>query len=174
MAKVLQDNFGVESGYMTTCHAYTNDRSLLDAAHKDPRRARGAAQSIIPTSTGAARVVGVIFPELLGRVDGMALRVPIPDGSITDFVAQVGGETSAEEVNTAFKQAAEGALKDILDYSEAPLVSSDIVGNPASCIFDSQLTMSVGRTVKVLGWYDNKWGFSHRTADLVRYIGGRL
>jgi glyceraldehyde 3-phosphate dehydrogenase len=174
MAKVLQDNFGVESGYMTTCHAYTNDRSLLDAAHKDPRRARGAAQSIIPTSTGAARVVGVIFPELLGRVDGMALRVPIPDGSITDFVAQVVRETSAEEVNTAFKQAAEGALKDILDYSEAPLVSSDIVGNPASCIFDSQLTMSVGRTVKVLGWYDNEWGFSHRTADLVRYIGGRL
>jgi glyceraldehyde 3-phosphate dehydrogenase len=174
MAKVLQDNFGVESGYMTTCHAYTNDQSLLDAAHKDPRRARGAAQSIIPTSTGAARVVGVIFPELLGRVDGMALRVPIPDGSITDFVAQVVRETSAEEVNTAFKQAAEGALKDILDYSEAPLVSSDIVGNPASCIFDSQLTMSVGRTVKVLGWYDNEWGFSHRTADLVRYIGGRL
>jgi glyceraldehyde 3-phosphate dehydrogenase len=174
MAKVLQDNFGVESGYMTTCHAYTNDQSLLDAAHKDPRRARGAAQSIIPTSTGAARVVGVIFPELLGRVDGMALRVPIPDGSITDFVAQVVRETSAEEVNTAFKQAAEGALKDILDYSEAPLVSNDIVGNPASCIFDSQLTMSVGRTVKVLGWYDNEWGFSHRTADLVRYIGGRL
>jgi len=146
----------------------------LDAAHKDPRRARGAAQSIIPTSTGAARVVGVIFPELRGRVDGMALRVPIPDGSITDFVAQVGRETSAEEVNTAFKQAAEGALKDILDYSEAPLVSSDIVGNPASCIFDSQLTMSVGRTVKVLGWYDNEWGFSNRTADLVSYIGGRL
>ena len=174
MAKVLQDNFGVESGYMTTCHAYTNDQSLLDAAHKDPRRARGAAQSIIPTSTGAARVVGVIFPELLGRVDGMALRVPIPDGSITDFVAQVVRETSAEEVNTAFKQAAEGALKDILDYSEAPLVSSDIVGNPASCIFDSQLTMSVGRTVKVLGWYDNEWGFSHRTADLVSYVGGRL
>ena len=118
--------------------------------------------------------MGVIFPELLGRVDGMALRVPIPDGSITDFVAQVGWETSVEEVNTAFKQVTEGALKDILDYSEAPLVSSDIVGNPASCIFDSQLTMSVGRTVKVLGWYDNEWGFSHRTADLVRYIGGRL
>jgi glyceraldehyde 3-phosphate dehydrogenase len=174
MAKVLQDNFGIESGYMTTCHAYTNDQSLLDAAHKDPRRARGAAQSIIPTSTGAARVVGVIFPELRGRVDGMALRVPIPDGSITDFVAQVGRETSAEEVNTAFKQAAEGALKDILDYSEAPLVSSDIVGNPASCIFDSQLTMSFGRTVKVLGWYDNEWGFSNRTADLVSYVGGRL
>jgi glyceraldehyde 3-phosphate dehydrogenase len=174
MAKVLQDNFGIESGYMTTCHAYTNDQSLLDSAHKDPRRARGAAQSIIPTSTGAARVVGVIFPELRGRVDGMALRVPIPDGSITDFVALVGRETSAEEVNAAFKRAAEGALKDILDYSEAPLVSSDIVGNPASCIFDSQLTMSVGRTVKVLGWYDNEWGFSNRTADLVRYIGGRL
>jgi glyceraldehyde 3-phosphate dehydrogenase (phosphorylating) len=174
MAKVLQDNFGVESGYMTTCHAYTNDQSLLDSAHKDPRRARGAAQSIIPTSTGAARVVGVIFPELRGRVDGMALRVPIPDGSITDFVVEVGRETSAEEVNAAFKQAAEGALKDILDYSEAPLVSSDIVGNAASCIFDSQLTMSVGRMVKVLGWYDNEWGFSNRTADLVRYVGERL
>jgi glyceraldehyde 3-phosphate dehydrogenase len=174
MAKVLQDNFGIESGYMTTCHAYTNDQSLLDAAHKDPRRARGAAQSIIPTSTGAARVVGLIFPELLGRVDGMALRVPIPDGSITDFVAQVGREASVEEVNAAFKRAAEGEMKEILEYSEAPLVSSDIVGNPASCIFDSQLTMSVGRTVKVLGWYDNEWGFSNRTADLVRYIGGRL
>jgi glyceraldehyde 3-phosphate dehydrogenase len=174
MAKVLQDNFGIESGYMTTCHAYTNDQSLLDAAHRDPRRARGAAQSIIPTSTGAARVVGLIFPELRGRVDGMALRVPIPDGSITDFVAQVGRETSAEEVNAAFERAAEGPLKEILDYSEAPLVSSDIVGNPASCIFDSQLTMSVGRTVKVLGWYDNEWGFSNRTADLVRYIGVRL
>jgi glyceraldehyde 3-phosphate dehydrogenase len=174
MAKVLQDNFGIESGYMTTCHAYTNDQSLLDAAHRDPRRARGAAQSIIPTSTGAARVVGLIFPELRGKVDGMALRVPIPDGSITDFVAQLGRESSAEAVNAAFKQAAEGEMKEILEYSEAPLVSSDIVGNPASCIFDSQLTMSVGRTVKVLGWYDNEWGFSNRTADLVRYIGGRL
>jgi glyceraldehyde 3-phosphate dehydrogenase len=174
MAKVLQDNFGIESGYMTTCHAYTNDQSLLDAAHRDPRRARGAAQSIIPTSTGAARVVGLIFPELRGRVDGMALRVPIPDGSITDFVAQVGREASAEEVNHAFLQAAEGEMRNILEYSEAPLVSSDIVGNPASCIFDSQLTMSVGRTVKVLGWYDNEWGFSNRTADLVRYIGERL
>jgi glyceraldehyde 3-phosphate dehydrogenase len=174
MAKVLQDNFGIESGYMTTCHAYTNDQSLLDAAHRDPRRARGAAQSIIPTSTGAARVVGLIFPELRGKVDGMALRVPIPDGSITDFVAQVGRETSAEAVNAAFKQAAEGEMKEILEYSEAPLVSSDIVGDPASCILDSQLTMSVGKTVKVLGWYDNEWGFSNRTADLVRYIGGRL
>jgi glyceraldehyde 3-phosphate dehydrogenase (phosphorylating) len=174
MAKVLQDNFGIESGYMTTCHAYTNDQSLLDAAHRDPRRARGAAQSIIPTSTGAARVVGLIFPALRGRVDGMALRVPIPDGSITDFVAQVGREASVEEVNAAFERAAEGEMKDILEYSEAPLVSSDIVGNPASCIFDSALTMSVGRTVKVLGWYDNEWGFSNRTADLVRYIGRRL
>jgi glyceraldehyde 3-phosphate dehydrogenase len=174
MAKVLQDNFGIESGYITTCHAYTNDQSLLDAAHRDARRARGAAQSIIPTSTGAARVVGLIFPELRGRVDGMALRVPVPDGSITDFVVQVSRETSAEEVNAAFKRAAEGTLKEILEYSDAPLVSSDIVGNSTSCIFDSQLTMSVGRTVKVLGWYDNEWGFSNRTADLVRYIGGRL
>jgi glyceraldehyde 3-phosphate dehydrogenase len=142
--------------------------------HRDPRRARAAAQSIIPTSTGAARVVGLIFPELRGRVDGMALRVPIPDGSITDFVARVGRAASAEEVNAAFRRAAEHEMRDILDYSEAPLVSSDIVGNPASCIFDSQLTMSVGQTVKVLGWYDNEWGFSNRTADLVRYIGERL
>ena len=174
MAKVLQDNFGIESGYMTTCHAYTNDQSLLDAAHKDPRRARGAAQSIIPTSTGAARVVGLIFPELRGRVDGMALRVPIPDGSITDFVVQVSREVSTEEVNAAFERAAEGEMRDILDYSEAPLVSSDIVGNPASCIFDSALTMSTGQNVKVFGWYDNEWGYSNRTCDIVAYIGERL
>ena len=174
MVKVLQDNFGIESGYMTTCHAYTNDQSLLDAAHKDPRRARSAPNNIVPTSTGAARTAGVIYPELQGKIDGMALRVPIPDGSITDFVARVSKETSVEEVNDAFLRAAEGEMKDILDYSEAPLVSSDIVGNPASCIFDSALTMSTGQNVKVFGWYDNEWGFSNRTVDLVRYIGERL
>jgi glyceraldehyde 3-phosphate dehydrogenase len=174
MIKVLQDDFGIESGYMMTCHAYTNDQTLIDAGHKDPRRARAAAQNIIPTSTGAARTAGVIFPELQGRVDGMSLRVPVSDGSITDFVAQVNREASVEEINDAFRQAAEGELKDILEYTDAPLVSTDIIGNPASCIFDSQLTMSSGKTVKILGWYDNEWGYSNRTVDLVRFIGESL
>ncbi len=174
MAKVLIDNFGMDSAYMTTIHAYTSDQNLLDAAHKDPRRARSAPQNIVPTSTGAARTVGKIFPELEGKVDGMAMRVPITDGSITDFVANLPREVSVEEINAAFKEAAEGELSDILDYSEAPLVSSDIVGNPASCVFDSKLTMSSGKTVKILGWYDNEWGYSKRTIDLVRYMGESL
>src|SRR5919205_1014282 len=174
MVKVLQDRFGIESGYMTTCHAYTNDQSLLDAAHKDPRRARSAPNNIVPASTGAARTAAVIYPELEGKIDGMALRVPVPDGSITDFVARCSRETSVEEVNSAFEEAAEGELSEILDYSDAPLVSSDIVGNPASCIFDSKLTMSTGQNVKVLGWYDNEWGYSNRTVDIVRYIGESL
>jgi glyceraldehyde 3-phosphate dehydrogenase len=174
MVKVLQDNFGIESGYMTTVHAYTNDQSLLDAAHKDPRRARSAPNNIVPTSTGAARTAGVIYPELKGKVDGMAMRVPVPDGSITDFTATLSGEASVEEVNGAFRQAAEGELSGILEYSEAPIVSSDIVGNPASCIFDSALTMANGGSVKVLGWYDNEWGYSNRTVDLVQYMGENL
>ncbi|MCA3749542.1 MAG: type I glyceraldehyde-3-phosphate dehydrogenase [Rubrobacter sp.] len=174
MVKVLQDNFGIESGFMTTCHAYTNDQRLLDAAHKDHRRARSAPNNIVPTSTGAARTAGVIYPELQGKVDGMALRVPVPDGSVTDFVAELSREASVEEVNEAFRKAAEGELSGILEYSEAPIVSTDIVGNPASCIFDAPLTMSTGRTVKVLGWYDNEWGYSNRTVDLVAYIGERL
>ncbi|HZC19988.1 MAG TPA: type I glyceraldehyde-3-phosphate dehydrogenase, partial [Rubrobacteraceae bacterium] len=174
MVKVLQENFGIESGYMTTCHAYTNDQSLLDAAHKDPRRARSAPQNIVPTSTGAARTAAVIYPELEGRIDGMALRVPVPDGSITDLVARVSREASVEEINDAFEEAAGGDLAEILDYSDAPLVSSDIVGNPASCVFDSKLTMSTGQNVKVLGWYDNEWGYSNRTVDLVRFIGEKL
>jgi glyceraldehyde 3-phosphate dehydrogenase len=174
MVKVLQENFGIESGYMTTVHAYTNDQSLLDAAHKDPRRARSAPNNIVPTSTGAARTAGVIYPELQGKVDGMSMRVPVPDGSITDFVAQTSQDASADEVNDAFRQAAESDLSGILEYSEAPIVSSDIVGNPASCIFDSALTMSNGTTVKVLGWYDNEWGYSNRTVDLVQYMGERL
>lgn len=174
MVKVLQDNFGIESGYMTTIHAYTNDQSLLDAAHKDPRRARSAPNNIIPASTGAARTAAVIYPDLEGRIDGMALRVPVPDGSITDFVARVSRETSIEEVNEAFRTAAEGELADVMEYSDAPLVSSDIVGNPSSCVFDSQLTMSTGQNVKVLGWYDNEWGYSNRTVDIARYIGERL
>ena len=174
MVKVLQDNFGIESGYMTTVHAYTNDQSLLDAAHKDPRRARSAPNNIVPTSTGAARTAGVIYPELQGKVDGMAMRVPVPDGSLTDFVARLNSEASVEEINDAFRQAADGELSGILEYSEAPIVSSDIVGNPASCIFDSALTMSNSGSVKVLGWYDNEWGYSNRTVDLVQYMGNKL
>ena len=174
MAKVLIDNFGMDSGYMTTCHAYTNDQSLLDAPHKDPRRARSAPNNIVPTSTGAARTIGKIFPDLEGKVDGMALRIPIPDGSITDLVANLSREASAEEINEAFREAAEGELSDILEYNDAPVTSQDIVGNPASCIFDSQLTMSKGNVVKVLGWYDNEWGYSCRTVDLVRYMSKSL
>ncbi len=174
MVKVLQENFGIESGYMTTVHAYTNDQSLLDAAHKDPRRARSAPNNIVPTSTGAARTAGVIYPELEGKVDGMSMRVPVPDGSITDFVAQTSEEASVDEINDAFRQAADGDLSGVLEYSDAPIVSSDIVGNPASCVFDSALTMSNGATVKVLGWYDNEWGYSNRTVDLVQYMGERL
>jgi glyceraldehyde 3-phosphate dehydrogenase len=174
LVKVLQDNFGIESGYMTTVHAYTNDQSLLDAAHKDPRRARSAPNNIVPTSTGAARTAGVIYPELQGKIDGMAMRVPVPDGSITDFVARVSNDASADDVNAAFRRAAEGELSGVLEYSDAPLVSSDIVGNPASCIFDSALTMSTANTVKVLGWYDNEWGYSNRTVDLVQFIGEKL
>ncbi len=174
MIKVLQDNFGIESGYMTTVHAYTNDQSLLDAAHKDPRRARSAPNNIVPASTGAARTAAVIYPELQGKVDGMAMRVPVLDGSITDFVAQLSRDASVEDVNGAFQRAATGELQDILEYSDAPLASSDIIGNPASCVFDSKLTMSNGRTVKVLGWYDNEWGYSSRTVDLAAFIGGQL
>ena len=174
MAKVLIDSFGLESAYMTTCHAFTNDQGLLDTAHKDPRRARSAPQSIIPTSTGAARTVGVIYPELQGKVDGMSLRVPIPDGSITDLVANLTNEASVEEINSAFQQASEGELSGILEYSEAPIVSRDIVGNQASCIFDSPLTMSSGKTVKILGWYDNEWGYSNRTCDIAAFMGEKL
>ncbi|MGI8651054.1 MAG: type I glyceraldehyde-3-phosphate dehydrogenase [Rubrobacter sp.] len=173
MVKVLQDNFGLSSGFMTTCHAYTNDQSLLDAAHKDPRRARAAATSIIPTSTGAARAVGLVLPELQGKLDGLSLRVPISDGSITDLVAQCEANPSKEEVNAAFEEASKG-MEGVLEYSTAPLVSADIVGNPASCVFDSDQTMTNGSMVKVLGWYDNEWGYSNRTVDLVNYIGGKL
>ena len=174
LVKVLQDNFGIESGYMTTVHAFTNDQSLLDAAHKDPRRARSAPMNIVPTSTGAARTAGVIYPELQGKIDGMSMRVPVPDGSITDFVARISNDASVEDVNAAFKQAADGELSGILEYSDAPLVSSDIVGNPASCVFDSGLTMATASTVKVFGWYDNEWGYSNRTVDLVQFMGEKL
>lgn len=175
LAKVLNDAFGIESGLMTTVHAYTSDQRLLDAPHSDLRRARGAAQSIIPTSSGAARTIGKIIPALEGKLTGFALRVPVPVGSITDFTALVGSDVTVEQVNDAFRKAAESPeLRPYLAYSEAPLVSSDIVGNPHSTIFDAPLTEVVGRQVKVLGWYDNEWGFSNRLVELSEMIGEQL
>ena len=174
MAKVLDETFGIEQGFMTTVHAYTNDQGSQDQPHKDLRRARAAAVSIIPTSTGAAKAASLSLPQLAGRMDGLALRVPIPDGSITDLVVNLGRETSAEEVNDAFRGAAEGPLKGIVEFCTDPIVSADIVGNPASCVFDSLSTMASGSMVKVLGWYDNEWGYSNRLADLTTYVGERL
>ncbi len=171
LIKVLNDEFGIQHGLMTTVHAYTNDQQILDQVHSDMRRARSAAQNIIPTSTGAAKVVGVVIPELNGKLHGMALRVPVPTGSITDFVADVGRDVTKEEVNEAFRRAADGALSGILEYTEDPIVSSDIKMNPASCIFDADSTMVMeGNMVKVLGWYDNEWGYSCRTSDLTAMI----
>jgi glyceraldehyde 3-phosphate dehydrogenase len=168
MAKVLHELAGIESGFMTTIHAYTNDQSILDMPHKDLRRARAAAINLIPTSTGAAKAIGLVLPELKGKVDGISVRAPVPTGSITDFVVSLGRETTAEEVNGAFSAAAEsGPLAGYLRYSEDPLVSTDIQGSAYSCIFDSQLTMAHGRTAKVFGWYDNEWGYSCRLVDLV-------
>ncbi|MCS6999364.1 MAG: type I glyceraldehyde-3-phosphate dehydrogenase [Bacteroidota bacterium] len=170
MVKVLHDAFGILSGMMTTVHAYTNDQRILDLPHKDLRRARAAALNIIPTTTGAARAVGEVIPELKGKIDGFAARVPVPDGSLTDFTAILRRETTKEEVNSAFRAAAESSLRGILEYSEDPLVSTDIVGNPHSCIFDAQSTLVIGNLVKVVGWYDNEWGYSCRLADLaMRY-----
>jgi len=171
MVKVLHDSFGIDHGLMTTIHSYTNDQRMLDLPHKDLRRARAAALSIIPTTTGAARTVGKVIPELKGKLDGHALRVPTPDGSITDFVAIVKKATTRDEVNAAMKKAAETTLKGILQYTEEELVSADIVGNPHSCILDAKLTMVMGSTVKVYGWYDNEWGFSCRVIDLLKKIG---
>jgi glyceraldehyde 3-phosphate dehydrogenase len=171
MAKVLHDTWGIESGFMTTIHAYTNDQQILDLPHKDLRRARAAAINLIPTSTGAAKAIGVVIPELKGKVDGVSVRAPVPDGSLTDFVVQLGSEVTADEVNARFREVADaGALEGILFYSDEPLVSSDIVGNPYSCIFDSQLTMAHGSSVKVFGWYDNEWGYSCRLVDLVQRL----
>ncbi|MBR9861563.1 type I glyceraldehyde-3-phosphate dehydrogenase [bacterium] len=168
MVKILDDNWGVEHGFMTTIHAYTADQNLQDAPHKDLRRARAAAYSIVPTSTGAAKAVGLVMPHLQGKLNGNAMRVPIPDGSATDFVATLKSPATAEEVNAAFKKASEnGSLKGILEYTEDPIVSIDIVGNPHSCIFDSLSTMVQGNTVKVLGWYDNEAGYSNRVSDLI-------
>lgn len=171
MVKVLHDTFGVESGMMTTVHAYTNDQRILDLPHSDLRRARAGAVNIIPTSTGAAKAVGLVLPELKGKLDGFALRVPVPDGSVTDFTAIVKTTPTKEAVNAALKAAADGALKGILEYSEDPLVSSDIVGNPHSCILDGDSTMVIGNTVKIVGWYDNEWGYSNRVVDLALKLG---
>jgi glyceraldehyde 3-phosphate dehydrogenase len=174
MAKVLLDNFGIVRGMMTTVHAYTGDQVLQDGIHRDLRRARAAALNIIPTTTGAAKATALVLPELKGKMDGISLRVPVPDGSITDLVAQVGRDVTKDEVNAAFRAAAEGALKGYLYYTSDPIVSSDIVGSPASCTFDSSLTMAEGDQVKVLGWYDNEWGYSCRLADAVALVGSRL
>ena len=167
MVKVLNDSFGIVKGFMTTVHAYTNDQNILDLPHKDLRRARSAASSIIPTSTGAAKAIGEVIPELAGVLDGFAMRVPVPDGSVTDLTVILKREASKEEVNAAMKAAAEGPMRGYLEYSTDPIVSSDIVGNPHSCIFDSPLTMSSGTMVKVVGWYDNELGYSTRVVDLL-------
>jgi glyceraldehyde 3-phosphate dehydrogenase len=172
LVKVLDDAFGVEQGLMTTIHAYTGDQMLVDGPHKDLRRARAAAINIAPTSTGAARATGLVLESMKGKLDGYSLRVPVPDGSITDFVAVLAKPASVAEINAAYQEAAaSGPLKGIVEYSDAPLVSTDIVGNPHSCIFDSQLTMSQGSLVKVFGWYDNEWGYSNRLVDTALLIG---
>ena len=172
MVKVLDDAFGVDKGLMTTVHAFTNDQNLLDLAHRDLRRARSAPVNIVPSSTGAARATSLVMESMKGKLDGSSLRVPVADGSITDFTAVLAREVSVEEVNEAFRRAASnGPLAAVVEYSEAPLVSSDIVGNPASCVFDSLLTMALGSMVKVFGWYDNEWGYSNRLVDLARIVG---
>ncbi|MFZ9818654.1 MAG: type I glyceraldehyde-3-phosphate dehydrogenase [Ilumatobacteraceae bacterium] len=171
MVKVLDDAFGIDQGLMTTVHAYTGDQQLVDGPHSDLRRARGAAINITPTGTGAARATSLVLEAMKGRVDGTSLRVPVPTGSITDFVATLKNPATKDEINAAFKSAASGALKGILEYTDAPIVSSDIVTNPHSCVFDSELTMSMGSLVKVLGWYDNEWGYSNRLVDLAALVG---
>jgi glyceraldehyde 3-phosphate dehydrogenase len=174
MAKVLNDEFGIVKGFMTTIHAYTNDQVILDFPHKDLRRARAAAINMIPTSTGAAKAIGLALPELKGKLDGFSMRVPIPTGSATDLTAQLSREVPKDEVNAALKAAAEGPLKGILEYTEDPIVSSDIVHSPASCIIDGLITNAIGDTVKVLGWYDNEWGYSNRLVDLTSYVAKDL
>jgi glyceraldehyde 3-phosphate dehydrogenase len=174
MAKVLNDAFGIERGLMTTIHAYTQDQNLQDGPHKDLRRARAAAINIVPTSTGAAKAIGLVLPQLKGKLDGFALRVPIPTGSATDLTVNLSREASVDEVNAAMKAAAEGPLKGIITYTEDEIVSADIVTDPASCVFDSGLTKAIGDQVKVIGWYDNEWGYSNRLADLVKFVGANL
>jgi len=174
MAKVLQDSFGIERGMMTTIHAYTADQQLQDMPHKDLRRARAAALNIIPTSTGAAKATSLVLPELKGKLDGIAMRVPVPTGSVTDLVVTLSRDATKDEVNAAFRAAADGPLKGYLVYTEDPIVSSDIVTSPASCTFDAQLTMAMGNQVKVVGWYDNEWGYSNRLVDLIGLVGSTL
>jgi glyceraldehyde 3-phosphate dehydrogenase len=174
MAKVLLDSFGIVKGLMTTIHAYTNDQVILDFPHKDLRRARAAAQNIIPTTTGAAKATALVLPELKGKLDGISMRVPVVDGSVTDLVVQLEREVTAEEVNSAYRAAADGPMKHYLRYTEDPIVSSDIVGTPYSCTFDSLLTMTAGDQIKVIGWYDNEWGYSSRLADVAALVGTGL
>ncbi|MEU2789152.1 type I glyceraldehyde-3-phosphate dehydrogenase [Streptomyces sp. NPDC007100] len=174
MAKVLDENFGIVKGLMTTVHAYTNDQRILDFPHSDLRRARAAAENIIPTTTGAAKATALVLPQLEGKLDGIAMRVPVPTGSVTDLVIELEREVTKDEINAAFQKASEGQLKGILEYTEDPIVSSDIVNWPASCTFDSSLTMAQGKSVKVIGWYDNEWGYSNRLVDLTTFVGGQL
>ncbi|HEU4514583.1 MAG TPA: type I glyceraldehyde-3-phosphate dehydrogenase [Nocardioidaceae bacterium] len=175
MAKAINDEFGIVKGLMTTIHAYTADQNLQDGPHKDLRRARAAALNMVPTSTGAAKAIGLVLPELKGKLDGYAMRVPVPTGSATDLTVEVSREVTVEEVNAAVRKAAEeGPLKGYLSYSEDPIVSSDIVTDPSSCVFDAPLTKVFGNQVKVLGWYDNEWGYSNRLVDLVSYVGENL
>ncbi|NUT35284.1 MAG: type I glyceraldehyde-3-phosphate dehydrogenase [Hamadaea sp.] len=174
MAKALNDAIGIEKGLMTTIHAYTQDQNLQDGPHKDLRRARAAAVNVVPTSTGAAKAIGLVLPELKGKLDGFAMRVPIPTGSATDLTFTAARETTVEEVNAAVKAAAAGELNGILTYTEDEIVSSDIVTDPASCIFDAGLTKVIGNQVKVVGWYDNEWGYSNRLVDLVKFVGASL
>ncbi|MBT1596443.1 type I glyceraldehyde-3-phosphate dehydrogenase [Curtobacterium flaccumfaciens] len=174
LAKVFHDKFGIERGLMTTVHAYTADQNLQDGPHKDPRRARAAALNIVPTSTGAAKAIGQVMPELAGKLDGFALRVPVPTGSITDLTLETKSEVTVDEINAAYKEAAEGPLKGILLYSEDPLVSTDITTDPHSSIYDSGLTKVIGGLVKITLWYDNEWGYSNRLVDLTEYVGERL
>lgn len=174
MAKAIDDAFGIERGLMTTIHAYTNDQSILDFPHKDLRRARAAAVNMIPTSTGAAKAIGLVLPHLKGKLDGYAMRVPVPTGSATDLTVELKKAATKEEINAVVKAAADGPLKGILVYTEDPIVSSDIVTDPASCIFDASLTNVSGNMVKVLGWYDNEWGYSNRLVDIVEFVGAKL
>ena len=175
MAKVLDDAFGIELGFMTTIHAYTNDQQILDLPHKDLRRARAAAVNIIPTTTGAAKATALVLPHLKGKMDGMSMRVPVPDGSVTDLVATLTREATVEEINEAFRAASEhGPLAGKIVYTEDPIVSSDIVGSPASCTFDSLCTMAMGNVAKIVGWYDNEWGYSNRLVDVVEMVAGKL
>lgn len=174
MAKVLQDNWGIVKGFMTTIHAYTNDQVILDFPHQDLRRSRAAAINMIPTSTGAAKAISLVLPELKGKLDGYAMRVPLPTGSATDLTVELAKEATVAEINAAMKNAAEGLLKGYLSYTEDPIVSSDIVTDPSSCIFDSGLTKVIGNQVKIVGWYDNEWGYSNRLVDLISYVGAKL